>query len=113
MIVTSVTSHGLGECQVVFNIAPPTQVLATWEGVSVLRGEDSIWIVVDPCFEPECFDEAIRLLGLTGRDDYEVLYDPGTGRETFVFDEQRERQAPVRTVRGGDLRRVLPGLPEG
>jgi hypothetical protein len=110
--VTEVTGPGTTECLVVLDVPPPTTVLATWEGVAVLRGQASIWIVCDPCFDSDCFDEAIRLLGLTGRSDYEVLYDPGTGRETFIFDEQGI-QAAVRTVRDQDLSGVLPGLPTG
>jgi hypothetical protein len=100
------------ECQVVFNVPPPTTVLATWEGITVQRGCESVWIVCDPVFEPDCFDEAIRLLGLRGREDYEIVYDPGTGREMFIFDE-RDTEAPVREVRDHDDAGVLPGLPGG
>jgi hypothetical protein len=98
---------------VVFNVPPPTTVLATWEGVTVQRGQQSVWIICDPVFDPDCFDEAIRLLGLRGREDYEIVYDPGTGREMFIFDEQAKRQAPVRTVRDSDHAGVLPGLSAG
>ena len=100
------------ECPVVFNVAGPSTVLATWEGVSVLRGQESVWIICDRDFEPECFDEAVRLLGLTGRSDYEVLYDPETGRETFVFDEQQQQDLQVRPVRDTRVGGVLRGLPE-
>lgn len=96
----------------VYGVAPPTRVLASWEGVEVLRGHNSTWIIVDPCFEPECFDEAVRLLGLLGRDDYEVVYDPGTGREMFIFDEH-DQDLSVRPVWDQDRSGVLPGLPSG
>ena len=96
------------------NVRGPATVLATWEGVTVLRGQDSVWISCDRDFEPDCFDEAVRLLGLTGRDDYEWVYDPGTGRETFIFDgDSEQREAPVRSLRGANDSRVLPGLSEG
>ena len=98
------------ECQVVFGVTGPVKVLATWEGVSVLRGHDSVWITCARDFEPDCFDEAVRLLGLTGRDDYEIVYDPGTGSETYIFDGQSS-EAPVRTLRRADDPDVLPGLP--
>lgn len=64
----------------------PMTILAVWGGVTAHRGEGSIWLVTDPYVDPDCFSEAIRLLGLTGRTDYETIYDPGTGRETFIFD---------------------------
>lgn len=97
----------------VYNVAPPTTVLASWEGVEILRGHESIWIVVDQCFEPDCFDEAVRLLGLADRDDYEIVYDPGTGREMFIFDVSPPIQASVCAVRDSDHVGVLPGLPAG
>lgn len=96
----------------VYSVALPTTVLATWEGVEILRGHESVWIVVAPGFDPDCFDEAVRLLGLTGCCDYETVYDPGTGREMFIFDGQGI-QATVQPVRDQDLGRVLPGLPSG
>jgi hypothetical protein len=88
----------------------PTTMLACWEGVTVRRGEDSVWIMCDQGFDPDCFDEALRLLGFRGRVDYEIVYDPGTGREMFIFDE-RDTEAPVRPVRDHDHAGVLPGLP--
>lgn len=93
----------------VFNLSEPGTVLATWEGVSVLRGHSSTWIRCEQSFDPDCFDEAIRLLGFRGREDYEIIYDPGTGSETYIFDE-RDTEAPVREVRNHDDARVLPGL---
>lgn len=84
-------------------------VLASWEGVTVRRGEHSIWIITEQVFDPDCFDEAIRLLGLQGREDYEIIYHPGTGSETYIFDE-RDTEAPVRAVRDNDDAGVLPGL---
>jgi hypothetical protein len=98
---------------VVFSVPHPTTVLATWEGIEILRGHESVWLVVEPCFDPDCFDDAIRLLGLTGRTDYEIVYDPGTGREMYIFDEERRPQAPVPAVRHPDDTAVLPGLPGG
>lgn len=93
-------------------LVPPTTVLATWEGVEVLRGHESIWIMVDPGYDTDCFDEAIRLLGLRGRCDYEVVYDPGTGREMFIFDERlKDVPESVPTVRKGDGGGVLSRLP--
>lgn len=96
----------------VTGITYPTTILADWEGIRVLRGRDSIWIMVDQGFEPQCFDEAIRLLGLRDRDDYEIIYDPKSGRETYIFDG-RINQEPVRTVRDRDDSGVLHGLPLG
>lgn len=61
-------------------------VLACWGGVTVYRGIFSIWLVTESYVDPESFQEALRLLGLVGGTDYETTYDPGTGRETFIFD---------------------------
>lgn len=97
----------------VFNVSEPGTVLATWEGVSVLRGQSSVWIRCEQSFEPYCFDEAVRLLGFTGRDDYEIIYDPGTGSETYIFDERDSQDLQLRPVRDQDRSRVLHGLPEG
>lgn len=63
-----------------------SHLLACWEGVSVHRGAHSTWLITEPYVDPDAFCEAIRLLGLAGCTEYETIYDPGTGRETFIFD---------------------------
>lgn len=97
----------------VTSITLPMTVLASWEGVTVRRGEHSIWIITEQVFDPDCFDEAIRLLGLQGREDYEIIYHPGTGSETYIFDEWDSQDLQLRPVRDQDRSRVLHGLPEG
>lgn len=87
-----------------------TTMLASWEGVSILRGNECVWIVTESWCDPHAFSEALRLLGFAGRTDYETIYDHQTGRETFIFDGELSK-SPVQAVRYPHDGRVLSGLP--
>lgn len=54
-------------------------------GIEVRVGDHWIFIITDADVEPDLWLAVIRLLGLIGQVDYEVLYDPGTRKETYVY----------------------------
>lgn len=58
---------------------------STLEGVAVRRGVDTLMIITDSWCCEEAFHDAISASGVWGSTTYETIYDPGTGRETFIF----------------------------
>lgn len=61
--------------------------LMSCDGVRAGRTDTSVWVELLPRGDQESFVGVLGLLGLMGRTDYEVSYDPTTGAETFHFKE--------------------------
>lgn len=57
-----------------------------FDGVTVYVRAGVVEIDTEPDFCPVAFQQAIDLVGASGRTDYEVFYDPSTGVETYRFE---------------------------
>ena len=62
------------------------QVLGLFDGVTVHIRAGGVEIETEPDCCPLSFQQAIELIGATGRTDYQISYDPRTGVETYRFE---------------------------